>query len=88
MASPVKPTNGRTTKIIRLSVSVIYILTPLALYVYYTYMNRPIDSTIFITVMAFAFASAYVIYGKEIVNEATGEVSDIRGEGNKEEDNK
>jgi len=81
---PVSPSNGPYSKALKLLVSFIYALTPLAIMVYRFYQGERVDSIILLIVLAFILASGYVIFGEKIMDKATEEAQDI----STEDDNK
>lgn len=77
------PYGGKYGEGIKIIISVIYILTPLALLGYRVYRTGeiPIDSIIFLIVLVFIFAGAYVIFGEKIMDKATDTAQELSSDG-------
>lgn len=75
--SPIKPSAGKLNRGVKLLISAIYVLFPLALMAYRFYSGETVDTIVLLIVIIFMFASGYVIFGERIVDKATEEAKDI-----------
>jgi len=71
----------RVLRVIKILVSAVYLLAPLAIFIYKTMMESPMDSTYPVLVIFFSIASAYVIFGEKIIDEIDGTAPRIRSNG-------
>lgn len=66
---------------IKTLISSLYVLTPLIILAYSFYSGESVDSIILFITVLFMFASAYVIYGEEIIDKSTEKAEEVTGEG-------
>lgn len=84
---PVKPTRGRWSRAVKLIISSIYLMAPIALMIYRFWRGQPLDSIILIIVIMLIVASAYTIYGERTVDRATDTAQELT-EGDSEDEGK
>ena len=79
-ASPIQPDNSSIGRTLKLVVSAIYVLVPLALLVYRMWAGQSVDSLVLLIVVVLMFASAYTIYGEKTVDKATEKAEQMAGD--------
>lgn len=83
MQEYINPTEGRVSEIVKLIVSVVYVLIPLALLIYREYQGETLEPIMLFMLLLFIFASAYVIFGKKIIEQATEKAESVTDGGKK-----
>jgi len=84
--SPVEPSRGSLSRAVKLVISSVYLLTPIGLLVYRFWKGQSVDSIILLIVVMLIVASAYTVYGKKTVDNATDTAQELTGEGGDEDD--
>lgn len=75
---------GKLSSALKHLVALVYVMAPIAYWGYSIYMGMPIDQLVWILVLGYSLASAYVIYGEKTTDKALDEAKDLTGEGDEE----
>lgn len=84
-SSPIKPSGGKVSKKVKLAISSLYVLVPLAILSYRFYQGQTPDTMIIMIVLIFMVASGYVIFGERAIGKAQDTAQEIKGNNNDED---
>lgn len=77
MSQYIQPVGGRYAEIAKLIISIIYVLAPLGLLIYQFATSGQANHLTILLVLIFIMASAYIIYGERIMEQAREDAGDI-----------